>query len=117
MLAAVDPAQPYGAALAWPASERRPQRVAGAYVVLIGGEPIVYLEMLNSTPEPDGTYKRYLERIDPNAYGGMAGRSCHAAMASRWRPVCRYRDAVIYPPVSFGFHSLNLRASNSASSY
>jgi hypothetical protein len=51
-------------------------------------EPIVYLEMLNSTPEPDGTYKRYLERIDPNAYGGMAGRSCHAAMASRWR----YRD-------------------------
>jgi ATP-dependent Lhr-like helicase len=44
VLAAVDPAQPYGAALPWPESERRPQRVAGAYVVLSGGEPLLYLE-------------------------------------------------------------------------
>jgi ATP-dependent helicase Lhr and Lhr-like helicase len=44
VLSAVDPAQPYGAALPWPELERRPQRVAGAYVVLIGGEPILYLE-------------------------------------------------------------------------
>ena len=47
VLAAVDPAQPYGAALPWPArddGERRPARTSGAYVVLAGGEPIVYLE-------------------------------------------------------------------------
>jgi ATP-dependent Lhr-like helicase len=50
VLAAVDPAQPYGAALAWPARERgadearRPARVAGAYVVLCGGDPILYVE-------------------------------------------------------------------------
>jgi ATP-dependent Lhr-like helicase len=48
VLAAVDPAQPYGAALPWPkldgASGRRPARVGGAYVVLVGGDPIVYLE-------------------------------------------------------------------------
>ncbi len=50
VLAAVDPAQPYGAALAWPErcgradDARRPTRVAGAYVVLAGGEPILYLE-------------------------------------------------------------------------
>jgi ATP-dependent Lhr-like helicase len=50
LLAAVDPAQPYGAALAWPqhpgrAEEaRRPMRVSGAYVVLAGGEPVLYLE-------------------------------------------------------------------------
>jgi ATP-dependent Lhr-like helicase len=48
VLAAVDPAQPYGAALPWPARDeaagRRPARVAGAYVVLVGGEPVVYLE-------------------------------------------------------------------------
>lgn len=50
-------------------------------------EPIVYLEMRNSTPEPDGTWKRYFERIDPKAYDGDAGRQCHAAMASRWRHV------------------------------
>ncbi len=45
VLAAVDPAQPYGAALPWPKLEgRRPARTAGAYVVLAGGEPILYLE-------------------------------------------------------------------------
>ncbi len=46
VLSAVDPAQPYGVALPWPAlhETRRPVRVAGAYVVLIAGEPIVYLE-------------------------------------------------------------------------
>ncbi len=48
VLAAVDPAQPYGAALAWPSGTRerprRPARVAGAYVVLAGGEPVLYLE-------------------------------------------------------------------------
>jgi ATP-dependent Lhr-like helicase len=45
VLAAVDPAQPYGAALPWPSREgRRPARVAGAYVVLAGGEPVLYVE-------------------------------------------------------------------------
>jgi ATP-dependent Lhr-like helicase len=47
VLAAVDPAQPYGAALPWPRrgdDSRRPQRVAGAHVVLAGGEPVLYLE-------------------------------------------------------------------------
>ena len=46
MLSAVDPAQPYGVALPWPAlrETRRPARVAGAYIVLISGDPIVYLE-------------------------------------------------------------------------
>lgn len=47
-------------------------------------EPIVYLEMRNSTPAPDGSIRHYLERIDPKAYDGEAGRLCHAAMASRW---------------------------------
>jgi hypothetical protein len=41
--------------------------------------------MRNSTPEPDGTCRYYLERIDPKIYGGDAARLCHAAMASRWR--------------------------------
>ncbi|HEX7297862.1 MAG TPA: DEAD/DEAH box helicase [Solirubrobacteraceae bacterium] len=47
VLAATDPAQPYGAALPWPKREedaRRPQRVSGAYVVLAGAEPILYVE-------------------------------------------------------------------------
>jgi ATP-dependent Lhr-like helicase len=46
VLSAVDPAQPYGGTLPWPARDdaRRPARVAGAYVVLLEGEPILYLE-------------------------------------------------------------------------
>jgi ATP-dependent Lhr-like helicase len=48
VLAAVDPAQPYGAALPWPSlghgASRRPSRTAGAYVELSGGDPVLYLE-------------------------------------------------------------------------
>lgn len=46
-LAATDPANPYGAALAWPALEgvgHRPGRKAGALVVLVDGELALYLE-------------------------------------------------------------------------
>jgi ATP-dependent helicase Lhr and Lhr-like helicase len=44
VLAATDPAQPYGAALPWPGSAGRPARAAGALVVLVGGRPVAYLE-------------------------------------------------------------------------
>ncbi|HEX3910540.1 MAG TPA: DEAD/DEAH box helicase [Solirubrobacteraceae bacterium] len=47
VLAAADPAQPYGAALPWPkrqGQERRPSRVAGAYVVLVADRPVLYVE-------------------------------------------------------------------------
>ena len=46
---------------------------------------IVMLDVLNSTPEPDGTTKRYVIPVDGTLYGGKAGRSCHAATASTWR--------------------------------
>jgi ATP-dependent helicase Lhr and Lhr-like helicase len=45
VLAAADPAQPYGAALPWPKrADGRAARVAGAQVVLLGGEPALYVE-------------------------------------------------------------------------
>jgi ATP-dependent helicase Lhr and Lhr-like helicase len=50
VLAATDPAQPYGAALPWPrdasppTQSKRPQRAAGAHVVLAGSEPVLYVE-------------------------------------------------------------------------
>ncbi len=48
LLAAADPANPYGAALAWPRrgeGDRRPfQRAAGAYVALVDGEAVLYLD-------------------------------------------------------------------------
>ncbi|MEZ5321177.1 MAG: DEAD/DEAH box helicase [Microthrixaceae bacterium] len=44
LLAATDPAQPYGAVLPWPEHQGRPSRSVGARVVLSGGVPVVWLE-------------------------------------------------------------------------
>ena len=44
VLAATDPAQPYGAALAWPENAGRPTRAAGARVVLVDGRPVGWLD-------------------------------------------------------------------------
>jgi ATP-dependent Lhr-like helicase len=53
LLAAADPANPYGAALPWPRrgeGDRRPlQRAAGAYVVLVDGIAALYLERGGAT--------------------------------------------------------------------
>jgi len=44
-LAAVDPANPYGALVRWPEGESdAPRRVAGARVVLVDGAPVIYVE-------------------------------------------------------------------------
>jgi ATP-dependent Lhr-like helicase len=63
VLAAADPAQPYGAALPWPsrpeetASSHRPGRKAGAVVVLFAGALVLYVErggktLLSWTEDP-----------------------------------------------------------------
>jgi ATP-dependent Lhr-like helicase len=45
VLAAADPAQPYGAALPWPRrAGARAARVAGAWVVLLDGEAVLFVE-------------------------------------------------------------------------
>jgi ATP-dependent Lhr-like helicase len=44
VLAAVDPAQPFGAALPWPESSGHPARAVGAYVVLVEGQACAYVE-------------------------------------------------------------------------
>lgn len=43
LLAAADPANPYGAALPWPETEGSPTRAAGALVVLVDGLPVAHL--------------------------------------------------------------------------
>jgi len=60
LLAAADPANPYGAALPWPAREggHRPGRKAGGLVVLVDGALVVYVErggrsLLTFTEDPD----------------------------------------------------------------
>ena len=63
VLAAADPAQPYGAALAWPdrpgetPPSHRPGRKAGALVVLVDGSLVLYVErggrtLLSWTDDP-----------------------------------------------------------------
>jgi len=53
VLAAADPAQPYGAALSWPRrAGSRAARVAGAFVVLIGGEAALFVERGGKTLVP-----------------------------------------------------------------
>jgi len=46
LLAATDPANPFGASLPWPKppSGRRPARAPGAHVLLCDGEPLLYVE-------------------------------------------------------------------------
>ena len=63
VLAAADPAQPYGAALPWPKrAGARAARVAGAKVVLLGGEPVLFVERggrsLVPLREPDESWLR-----------------------------------------------------------
>ncbi|MFO7960982.1 MAG: hypothetical protein R6U94_08555, partial [Nitriliruptoraceae bacterium] len=96
-LAATDPAQPYGAALAWPESAGRPARAAGAQVVLVDGapaallerggrslvtfdhpsDPSVWLEALQELVDGGGWRKLEIVRID--------GTPVHEATA--WPPV------------------------------
>jgi ATP-dependent helicase Lhr and Lhr-like helicase len=67
VLAATDPANPYGATLPWPKREdddsgRRPSRVPGAYVVTLDAEPVLYVERggkgLLALREPDDGWLR-----------------------------------------------------------
>ena len=74
VIAATDPANPYGAALAWPEmGDIRLARDAGAYVLLNGGELIGYLDrgrrgltLFDMAPEVLGGISR--------AIAGVAGR-------------------------------------------
>jgi ATP-dependent Lhr-like helicase len=111
VLAATDPAQPYGAALPWPRRDdesRRPQRVAGAYVVLAGAEPVLYVERggkgIATLVEPDDARLRpalealarfvvsgrgrklSLERVDGEPVVGSAWESLLVEMGFRQGP-------------------------------
>jgi ATP-dependent Lhr-like helicase len=68
VLAATDPAQPYGAALAWPEHPGRPARAAGAFVVLVDGAAVAYVErggrsLLTFPTGPDADAATWLEAL------------------------------------------------------
>ncbi|MGI9145373.1 MAG: Lhr family helicase [Chloroflexota bacterium] len=72
VLAAADPANPYGATLAWPkfagsTHAAKIQRVGGAYVVLVDGEPTLYLERNRKGLVVLPAFEQYA----PHAIGGL----------------------------------------------
>ena len=84
VLAAADPAQPYGAALSWPKREpqdRRPARVAGAHVVLVEDRPVLYVErggrglstLLDCPATSGGPLQGELPGGEPGASGPAGG--------------------------------------------
>jgi ATP-dependent helicase Lhr and Lhr-like helicase len=85
VLAATDPANPFGTVLAWP--DKGPQRAAGAYVVSIGGEGCLYLEKggrsLTALRPFDGTWEA--KAVDALAGLVRDGRFPRLALA-------RYRE-------------------------
>ncbi|MEX2614160.1 MAG: hypothetical protein WD380_11325, partial [Gaiellaceae bacterium] len=80
VLAAADPAQPYGAALPWPRrAGARAARVAGAWVVLLDGEAALFVERggrsLVPLREPDPEWLRpALAALVAHVRGGGAKR-------------------------------------------
>jgi ATP-dependent helicase Lhr and Lhr-like helicase len=67
-LAATDPANAYGAALPWPGGDARPQRTAGARVVLFDGSLIGYLarsghSLLTFLPQSEPPRASYEDRL------------------------------------------------------
>jgi ATP-dependent Lhr-like helicase len=80
VLAAADPAQPYGAAIPWPRrAGARAARVAGAWVVLLGGEAVLFVERggrsLVPLREPDPEWLRpALAALVEHVRGGGAKR-------------------------------------------
>jgi len=75
VLAATDPANPYGAAIAWPEREgARPQRVAGAQVVLADGRLVAWIS------RAERNLLTFLPESDPERTG--SARAIASALAS-----------------------------------
>jgi ATP-dependent Lhr-like helicase len=123
LLAAADPAQPYGAALAWPrrdASDRRPfQRAAGAYVALVDGIPVLYLERggrgLVTFPAADDP-----ERLGPAlaalrmllADGRLRELVVSRVDGEPVGPASRWRDRLAAGGFAAGYRGMALRAAD-----
>ena len=110
VLSAVDPANPYGAVLAWPKLAGRVARSAGAYVVLHGGELRLYVErggrslLVHGDPGEDdlaalAVVASRTGRLDLQAVDGEPATS--HPLQGRLRPmgfVPGPRGLVLYPP-------------------
>jgi ATP-dependent Lhr-like helicase len=117
LLAAVDPANPFGAVLPWPSLAGRVARAAGAYTILRGGEVRLFVERggrsMLSIGEPGdsdiellGEVAARLGKLDLQTIDGEAA-SGHA-LAPRLRSagfVASPRGLVLYPSRPAAMHA------------
>ena len=92
LLAATDPANPYGLALPWPEGTGRTARAAGAYVVLVdglaslylekGGRSLVVLRPLDGTWE-DAAVDALLQLLADGRRSRLAVERCDEALLAR----------------------------------
>jgi hypothetical protein len=64
-----------------------------------GDEPLMMVKVVNSTQEPDGSFKDYWIRVDGNAYGGL--KTARAAVASTWRNNDAERSLIFAKPEDY----------------
>jgi ATP-dependent Lhr-like helicase len=122
VLAAADPAQPYGAALAWPdrpgetASSHRPGRKAGALTVLVDGALVLYVErggrtLLSWTDEPErlaASAVALAAAVRDGALGRLTVEKADGERAGGDSPLTQALEAAGFRPTPRG---LRLRAS------
>jgi ATP-dependent helicase Lhr and Lhr-like helicase len=114
-LAATDPANPYGAALPWPEGPERPQRAAGALVVLCNGALLAYLargekSLLTFLPEREperGRAAAVIAETLLDLVDGVARRALVLASIdgdkARSSPLGGALEAVGFTPVGEGY--------------
>jgi ATP-dependent Lhr-like helicase len=122
VLAAADPAQPYGAALPWPErpgeapSSHRPGRKAGALVVLSGGSLVLYVErggrtLLSWTEDPEllePSAAALAAAVRDGALGRLTVERADGLRAGGDTPLARALEGAGFRPTPRG---LRLRAS------
>ncbi|MBB5872319.1 ATP-dependent Lhr-like helicase [Allocatelliglobosispora scoriae] len=106
VLAATDPANPYGAALPWPATEEghRAGRRAGALVVLVDGELALYVERGGKT---------LLSYLDGEEALGLAAAALATAAKDGWLDGLRIEradgESVLDSPLAAALHVAGFR--------
>ena len=95
LLAATDPAQPYGLSLPWPKVDgARLARVAGAYLLMVDGEPALFVERGARTivllRPADGTWETAAAEavaglVDSGRYRKLTVETCPDELVSRLR--------------------------------
>ena len=121
LLAAADPANPYGAALAWPRrddADRRPfQRAAGAYVVLVDGAAVVYLERggtaIQRLPAADdrAAFDLALRALGELVTDGRVRELVVSKVDGEAVATSPHRDALVAAGFAPGYRGLRLAAS------